>query len=79
MSKILIKSAWGSDDPTKDAFAFVHAKALAGVGHEIQILLIGEVAYLMRSVTAESVVPVGWPSVADAMRQVIAQGIPLHV
>lgn len=79
MSKILIKSAWGSDDPTKAAFAFVHAKALADAGHEVHILLLGEAAYLMRSVTAESVVPVGWPSVAEVMRQVVALGIPLHV
>jgi hypothetical protein len=27
--KILIKSAWGSDDPTKAAFAFLHANAFA--------------------------------------------------
>jgi hypothetical protein len=23
--KVLVKSAWGSDDPTKAAFAFLHA------------------------------------------------------
>ena len=27
--KILMKSAWGSDDPTKAAFAFLHANAFA--------------------------------------------------
>lgn len=27
--KVLIKSAWGSDDPTKAAFAFLHANAFA--------------------------------------------------
>ena len=26
MSKVLIKSAWGSDDPTKASFAFLHAR-----------------------------------------------------
>ena len=30
--KVLIKSAWGSDDPTKAAFAFQHANALAAQG-----------------------------------------------
>jgi hypothetical protein len=25
MSKMLVKSAWGSDDPTKAAFPFLHA------------------------------------------------------
>lgn len=41
MSKILIKSAWGSDDPTKPAFAFLHGNALAEAGHEVQIFLLG--------------------------------------
>jgi hypothetical protein len=27
--KVLVKSAWGSDDPTKAAFPFLHANALA--------------------------------------------------
>ena len=32
--KILIKSAWGSDDPTKAAFPFLHANAFAEEGHD---------------------------------------------
>lgn len=32
--KILMKSAWGSDDPTKAAFPFSHGHALAEAGHE---------------------------------------------
>ncbi len=27
MIKVLFKSAWGSDDPTKATFAFLHANA----------------------------------------------------
>jgi hypothetical protein len=33
--KILMKSAWGSDDPTKAAFPFSHGLALAEAGHEV--------------------------------------------
>jgi hypothetical protein len=36
--KILMKSAWGSDDPTKAAFPFLHGDALSEAGHEIQTL-----------------------------------------
>ena len=43
MSKVLVKSAWGSDDPTKAAFPFLHANlqanALVQAGHEVQIFL----------------------------------------
>ena len=33
MSRVLVKSAWGSDDPTKAAFPFLHANALAECYH----------------------------------------------
>jgi hypothetical protein len=39
--KIMMKSAWGSDDPTKSAFPFLHGLALAEAGHEVQIFLLG--------------------------------------
>jgi hypothetical protein len=34
--KVLVKSAWGSDDPTKAVFPFLHANALAEGGHDSQ-------------------------------------------
>jgi len=40
--KILMKSTWGSDDPTKAAFAFLHGDALSDAGHDVQIFLLGE-------------------------------------
>ena len=39
--KIMMKSAWGSDDPTKAAFPFLHGLALAEAGHEVQIFPAG--------------------------------------
>jgi hypothetical protein len=59
--KILMKSAWGSDDPTKAAFPFLHGLALAEAGHEVQIFLLGEAVGLMRKTLANAVTPVGWP------------------
>ena len=61
--KILFKTAWGSDDPTKAAFPFSHGLALAEAGHEVQIYLLGEAVVLMRKVVADAVTPVGWPTV----------------
>jgi predicted peroxiredoxin len=56
--KVLVKSAWGSDDPTKSAFAFLHANALAEAGHDAQIFLLGEAVSLMRDPVANAIVPV---------------------
>lgn len=55
--KILMKSAWGSDDPTKAAFPFSHGLALAEAGHEVHIYLLGEAVVLMRKVVADAVTP----------------------
>ena len=79
MSKVLVKSAWGSDDPTKAAFAFLHGNALAEAGHEVQIFLLGEAVSLMRAPVANAVVPVGWPPLAETLQTTVALGLPIHV
>ena len=75
--KIMMKSAWGSDDPTKAAFAFLHGLALADAGHEVQIFLLGEATGLMRKATASAVVPVGWPPLSETLEKVVARRIPV--
>lgn len=77
--KVLVKSAWGSDDPTKAAFPFLHGNALAEAGHEVQIFLLGEDVSLMRTPVASAIVPVGWPPLAETLQATIGLGIPLHV
>jgi predicted peroxiredoxin len=76
--KIMMKSAWGSDDPTKAAFPFSHGLALAEAGHEVQIFLLGEAVVLMRKVVAEAVTPVGWPKVAETLDKIAARHIPIY-
>jgi predicted peroxiredoxin len=79
MSKVLVKSAWGSDDPTKAAFPFLHANALAQAGHQVQIFLLGEAVSLMHTALLEAVHPVGWPPLSETFQQTLALGIPIHV
>jgi predicted peroxiredoxin len=68
-----------SDDPTKAAFPFLHGNALEEAGQEVQIFLLGEAVSLLRPPVANAVIPVGWPPLADTLRQIIALGIPIHV
>jgi predicted peroxiredoxin len=75
--KIMMKSAWGSDDPTKAAFPFLHGLALAEAGHEVQIFLLDEATSLMRKATASAVVPVGWPPLSETFDKVFAKHIPV--
>jgi predicted peroxiredoxin len=77
--KILVKSAWGSDESTKAAFAFLHANAFAEAGHEVQIFLLGEAVNLMRNEMMNSVTPVGWPPLSKIMLETIGHKIPLNI
>jgi predicted peroxiredoxin len=76
--KIMMKSAWGSDDPTKAAFPFLHGNALAEAGHQVQIFLLGEAVSLMRPSVAKAVVPVGWPPLSEALANVVAKKIQIY-
>jgi predicted peroxiredoxin len=75
--KIMMKSAWGSDDPTRGSFVFSHGLALAEAGHEVQIFLTGEATYLMRKATVDAVKPIGWPPLSETMEKVVAKRIPV--
>ena len=75
--KIMMKSAWGTDDPTRASFVFSHALALSDSGHDVQIFLLGEATYLMRKVTAAAVLPVGWPPLVETLEKIAAKRIPI--
>ena len=77
--KILIKSAWGSDESTKAAFAFLHANAFAEAGHDVQVFLLGEAVNLMKDEMINSVTPVGWPPLSEIVPKTIAHKIPLNI
>ncbi|RSL16039.1 putative peroxiredoxin [Edaphobacter aggregans] len=76
--KIMMKSAWGSDDPTKAAFPFLHGLALVEAGHEVQIFLLGEAVGLMRKTLANAVTPVGWPPVGETLDKLAAKHMQIY-
>jgi len=76
--RILMKSALGSDDPTKAAFPFLHSHALAEAGHEVQNFLLDEAVTLMRKSVANSVVPVGWPPLSEIPDKVVEKKITIY-
>jgi predicted peroxiredoxin len=76
---VLIKSAWGSDESTKAAFAFLHANAFADAGHQVRIFLLGEAVNLMKDELMRSMTPVGWPPLSEAMAKTFQHKIPISV
>jgi predicted peroxiredoxin len=76
--KVMMKSAWGSDDPTKAAFPFLHGLALSEAGHTVQIFLLGEAVSLMRKSVAAAVVPVGWPPLEQTMTKIAERHVQIY-
>lgn len=75
---VLIKSAWGTDDPTRAAFPFLHGLALFEAGHSVRIFLLGEGASVMRRSVADALVPIGWPALAGTLEKVAARHVPIY-
>jgi predicted peroxiredoxin len=75
--KILMRSSWGTDDPTRASFVFAHGLALADAGHEVQIFLTADANYLMRKVTSDALIPIGWPPLSELREKVVAKHIPV--
>jgi hypothetical protein len=74
---IMMRSSWGTDEPTRASFVFGHGLALADAGHDVQIFLTHDATYLMRKVTVDAVKPIGWPPLSETMAKVVAKRIPV--
>jgi predicted peroxiredoxin len=75
--RILMRSSWGTDDPTRASFVYAHALALADAGHEVQIFLTADATYLMRKATSDAVLPIGWPPLSELREKIVAKHIPV--
>lgn len=75
--KILMRSSWGTDDPTRASFVFAHALALSDAGHDLQIFLTADATYLMRKATSDAIIPIGWPPLSELREEIIAKHIPV--
>jgi predicted peroxiredoxin len=75
--KVLMKSAWGPEDPTRASFPFSHGLALGEAGHEVQIFLLAEATSLMRKPMVDAIKPVGWPPLSETLEKLVARHIPV--
>jgi predicted peroxiredoxin len=75
--KVMMRSSWGTDDPTRASFVFAHALALSDAGHEVKIFLTADATYLMRKATSDAVIPIGWPPLSELREKIVAKHIPV--
>jgi predicted peroxiredoxin len=79
MAKILYVGTAGSDDPTRAGFPFNFALGAVEAGHQPEIFLAGEAAYLMKEAVASQVQPVAMPHLAEMLKNVIGHRVPIYV
>jgi hypothetical protein len=77
--RFLLIGLCGSENPTRANFPFAWASALKEAGHEVRLELAGDATVLMRTVVANSVTPVGWPALSEAIAKVIQHKVPIFV
>ena len=77
--RFLLVGLVGSENPTRANFPFAWAAALREAGHEVRLELAGDATVLMRTVVANSLMPVGWPPFREALAKVIQLEIPIFV
>jgi predicted peroxiredoxin len=75
--KIMMRSSWGTDDPTRASFVFAHALVLSDAGHDVQIFLTGDATSLMRKATSDAMVPIGWPPLRELREKIVAKHVPV--
>ena len=79
MATLLYVTTSGSNDPTKAGPTFVGTNGASEAGHQPQVVLQGEAAYLMKDEVAASTIGLGLPSVKELMAIAIANGTPIHI
>lgn len=78
MSRLLIISTCGSEDPTRAGLAFLMAKGAVEGGHRPEVVLAGDASVLARKVVADSVIPVGLPPLKELIAFGLKNGIPVY-
>lgn len=79
MTKILVTSTHGSEDPTHVGIAFVAAKGAVEGGHQVSLALLGEASLLMKQPIRDSVLPVGLPPLKELFQFAVDHKVPVYV
>jgi predicted peroxiredoxin len=79
MAKILYVGTAGSDDPTRAGLPFNFAIGALEAGHQPEIFLAGEAAYLMKDPVMSAVQPVAMPALKEMVDTLVGRSVPVYV
>lgn len=79
MASIVFQVLVGAENPTRASLPFLQAAANKERGDDVEIALAGDAVVLIKDAIIASVVPVGWPPLAELFQKVIDLRIPVYV
>ncbi|MEX2146658.1 MAG: DsrE family protein [Candidatus Rokuibacteriota bacterium] len=79
MATMLYVGTAGSDDPTRAGLPFNFALGALEAGHQPQIFLAGEAAYVMKEDVAAAIMPVAMPPLREMLEALVARQVPIFV
>ena len=79
MATILYVGTAGSDDPTRAGLPFNFALGALEAGHQPEIFLAGEAAYLMKEDVAAAVLPVGMAPLREMLEKLVEHRVQVYV
>ena len=79
MTRILYVGTAGSDDPTRAGLPFNFALGAVEAGHQPEIFLAGEAAYVMKEDVASAIMPVGMAPLREMLEKVVGHRVPIWV
>ena len=79
MAKILVVATHATDDPTKSTLAFITVMGALEAGKEVVIVLLGEAVYLAKEAVANSIHGVGFPPIAEFIKNAVKENVPVYV
>lgn len=79
MSRMLVLSTHGSEDPTRATLPWLFAKGAVEAGHQPQIVLAGDAAVLANRTVADNVSGVGIPPLKELIAFALEHKVPVFV
>lgn len=79
MAKILVVATHATDDPTKITLAFITVMGALEAGKEVAIVLLGEAVYMAKEAVANSIHGVGFPPIAEFVKEAIKGKVPVYI
>jgi len=79
MAKILYAGSFGTDDPTRATLPFLSASGAIDAGHEPEIALLAEAAYLAKDGVADEVSGFGLPKLKEVLSKLVEHGVPVYI